>query len=88
MWNIADHTFFSERGSFSDSPSLPARTKKGATKQIDTSLHEQEREEKHYWLTKTPHERLQAVETMRQVVYGYDPTSARLQRIFEVAERA
>ena len=53
-----------------------------------TSLHKQDREEKDYWLTKTPHERLQAVETMRQVLYGYDPASARLQHIFEVVERA
>jgi hypothetical protein len=52
------------------------------------SLHRQDREEKDYWLTKTPHERLQAVETMTQVLYGYDPTSARLQRVFEVTKRA
>jgi hypothetical protein len=53
-----------------------------------TSLQEQQLEEKRYWLSKTPHERLQAVETMRQIIYGYDPASTRLQRVFEVAERA
>jgi len=50
-----------------------------------TSLQAQEAEERRYWHNKTPHERLQAVEAMRQVVYGYDPASTRLQRVFEVA---
>lgn len=49
------------------------------------SLHD-DPDEKAYWLSKTPHERLQAVELMRQVVYGYDPASERLQRLFEVAQ--
>jgi hypothetical protein len=52
------------------------------------SLQEQQQEENRYWRSKTPHERLQAVETMRQILYGYDPASTRLQRVFEVAERA
>ena len=45
-----------------------------------------EPDEKTYWLSKTPYERLQAVELMRQVVYGYKPAAARLQRFFEVAQ--
>ena len=44
-------------------------------------------EEKRFWIKKTPLERLDAVELMRQIVYGYVPTSDRLQRIFTVAER-
>ena len=43
-------------------------------------------DEKAYWLAKTPQERLQAVEIMRQIVYGYDPATARLQRVLEVIE--
>lgn len=43
-------------------------------------------EEKRFWIEKTPLERLEAVELMRQIVYGYVPTSDRLQRIFAVAE--
>jgi hypothetical protein len=43
--------------------------------------------DKEYWVSKTPQERLRALELMRQVVYGYDPASARLQRLLEVAER-
>jgi hypothetical protein len=44
-----------------------------------------EPDEKAYWLSKTPYERLQAVELMRRVLYGYDPSTARLQRVLEVA---
>ncbi|HEX8846159.1 MAG TPA: hypothetical protein VF791_16020 [Pyrinomonadaceae bacterium] len=46
-----------------------------------------ESDEKAYWHSKTPEERLQALELMRQSAYGYDPATARLQRVLEVAER-
>jgi hypothetical protein len=46
-----------------------------------------EPDEKAYWLSKTPHERLLALEFMRQITYGYDPSSERLQRVFEVFTR-
>ena len=39
-----------------------------------------------YWHSKTPEERMQALELMRQVVYGYDESSIRFQRFFEVVE--
>lgn len=44
-------------------------------------------DEKAYWLSKTPYERLQAAELMRQIVYGYDPATTRLQRVLEIAQR-
>jgi len=44
-------------------------------------------DERRYWLAKSPAERLEAVEIMRQILYGYDPLTTRLQRIFEVAQR-
>ncbi len=44
-------------------------------------------DEKAFWLSKTPAERLLALEYMRQVAYGYDPATTRLQRVLEVAER-
>jgi len=44
-------------------------------------------DEKAYWLSKSPYERLQAVELMRQIVYGYDPSTSRLQRVSEIAQR-
>ena len=43
-------------------------------------------DDREYWHSATPHERLAAVELMRQVIYGYDPSTARLQRVFEVVE--
>lgn len=51
-------------------------------------LAEQDEAEKRYWRGKSPHERLQAVEETRQMIYGYDPASTRLQRVLEVAQRA
>jgi len=45
-------------------------------------------DEKSYWLSKTPYERLQAVELMRQIIYGYNPSATRLQRVLEVAQRS
>jgi hypothetical protein len=39
-----------------------------------------------YWLTQTPETRLRAGEFIRQMVYGYDPATVRLQRVFEVGE--
>jgi len=43
-------------------------------------------DDKEYWLSKTPQERIQAIELMRQVLYGYDPATTRFQRVFEIAE--
>jgi hypothetical protein len=57
---------------------------------IDRSAFEvvslkEEGDERAYWWAKTPAERLLALEVMRQIVYGYDPTTTRLQRVFEIA---
>jgi hypothetical protein len=51
------------------------------------SLEEADSDEVEFWLSKTPYERLDALETLRQIFYGYNPTTTRLQRIFEIAER-
>ena len=40
-----------------------------------------------FWLLKTPKERLEALEFVRQVFYGYDPATTRLQRVFEFVKR-
>jgi hypothetical protein len=44
-------------------------------------------DEKDFWLLKSPYERLEAVEMMRKILYGYDPLTTRLQRFFEVTQR-
>ena len=46
----------------------------------------EEPDDKEYWHAKTPQERLQAVELMRQINYGYDPVTTRLQRVLEVVQ--
>jgi hypothetical protein len=43
-----------------------------------------ESDERSYWQSRTPEERLQAVEFLRQITYGYDPLSDRLQRVLEI----
>jgi hypothetical protein len=42
--------------------------------------------DKAYWQTKSPQERMESLELLRQIIYGYDPTTPRLQRVLEVAE--
>ena len=43
-------------------------------------------DDKQYWLTQTPTTRLQALELTRAIVYGYDASTTRLQRVFEIIE--
>lgn len=47
----------------------------------------EEGDDRAYWQSKTPAERLLALEIMRQIVYGYDPSTTRLQRVLEIARR-
>lgn len=48
-----------------------------------TSLHDPS-DENEYWRHQTPEARWEALELMRQVVYGYDPSTERLQRTVTV----
>jgi len=50
-----------------------------------TSLSD-DSEEKEYWSQKSPEERWRAIEQMRQIVYGYDPSTSRLQRVLTTAQ--
>jgi len=50
-----------------------------------TSLHDLE-EKKRYWISKTPVERIQAIEINRRMIYGEDRVTSRLQRFFETSE--
>lgn len=56
------------------------------TKVSISSLHEPS-DEKAYWAAKTPEERLAALEIMRQMVYGYDPETARMEKVLEIVNR-
>jgi hypothetical protein len=51
-----------------------------------TTLAEAEKADLQYWRSRTPDERLAALELSRQIAYGYDPTARGLSRFFEVAE--
>ena len=42
--------------------------------------------EREYWHSKTPYERLESIELMRQINYGYDPVTSRVQRVLEVTQ--
>ncbi len=53
---------------------------------FSVSSIDDESDEQQYWLSKTPVERIYCVEIMRQMLYGYDPLTTRLQRFFEIAE--
>lgn len=50
------------------------------------SLHDESDEKKH-WQNLTPQERWRTTELLRQLNYGYDPATTRLQRVLEVVER-
>jgi hypothetical protein len=39
-----------------------------------------------YWVSRTPQERMEALELLRMISYGYDPTTARLRRVLEIVE--
>lgn len=45
-------------------------------------------DEPEFWRSKTPEERLVALELMRQMAYGYNPDTTRLRHVLEIAERA
>ena len=51
-----------------------------------SSFEEADQDDKTYWHSKTPQERLEALELMRQINYGYNPITERLQRVLEVVE--
>jgi len=53
---------------------------------VVTSFEEAEQEDKEYWISRTPRERLQLMELLRRINYGPN-ASARLQRVLEIAER-
>ncbi len=50
-----------------------------------TSLNDIE-EERKYWLSKNPAERIEAIEINRRMIYGQDRVASRLQRLLEIAE--
>lgn len=67
-------------------PALPAHAKMSRVLATFSSFSELEDKERSEWQAMTPVARLRAVETMRQLNHsGYDPATARLQRLYTVA---
>jgi len=69
-------------------PEIPAL---GAFPRVDRSIVTQgcalgDSDEKAFWLSRTPLDRLEAVELLREIAFGYDPATTRLQRVLETAE--
>ena len=62
--------------------SFPLKIDKTALS-VETLLGESD--DKAYWLSRTPQERLQHIEILRRINYG-DRATARLQRVLEVAK--
>ncbi|MCC6498995.1 MAG: hypothetical protein IT313_01870 [Anaerolineales bacterium] len=53
---------------------------------VVSSFEEADKQDKAYWLSRTPSERLAYMELLRRINYGSAAT-ARLQRVLEIAER-
>lgn len=65
---------------------LPNEMRLDRTALSVVALAEADQADQAYWRSRTPEERLAALELSRQITYGYDPTARGLSRFFEVAE--
>ena len=52
------------------------------------SASEFESNDLNFWKFKTPEERLEAIEFIRQINFGYDPSTERLQRLLTITQQA
>lgn len=55
-------------------------------KVISVSSLDDIEEEKKFWASKGPLERIEAIELQRRMVYGHDRVTSRLQRLLETSE--
>lgn len=53
---------------------------------IETGRVSDRKSDREYWLSRTLDERFEALEILRQIAYGYDPATERLQRVLEVVK--
>jgi hypothetical protein len=51
-----------------------------------TTFDQAEADDVNYWLSKSPAERIEALEYLRRWVYGDDQVDARLQRVFTIVK--
>jgi hypothetical protein len=53
---------------------------------VFSSFEDADKQDKEYWLSRSPYERLQYMELLRRINYGSLATAG-LQRVLEIAER-
>jgi hypothetical protein len=75
-WRMVDSMTASEKSR--------ARRRARWTVQVAGSFAEAEEQTRAYWRTASPAERLNALEALREQIYGQDQGSRRLQRFLEV----
>jgi hypothetical protein len=68
-----------------DNPDLPRLDKTKFA--VFHSFEEAEEAERQYWWSKTPQERMVALEVNRKLIYGYHRATARLERVLRVTKR-
>jgi len=56
------------------------------TELTSCDFHEAEKADRAYWMSKTPQERLAAMEYLRRLAYGESACTARIQRVLEIVE--
>ena len=54
---------------------------------ISKSSFDDKNDEKTFWLSKSPQDRISALEFGRQTLYGYNPVTVRLQRVLTLVEQ-
>ena len=53
---------------------------------VVSSFEEADKQDREYWLSRTPYERLQYMELLRRINYGSVAATARVQRVLEIVE--
>jgi hypothetical protein len=67
---------------------LPAKNEKVNRKAFSvTDLAQADSDDIAYWKSRTPAERMEALVTIRRVLYGEAAVTGRLQRVLEIVER-
>ena len=86
VWLLRENESVSACYTFSMPDSIDEVRLDKSVLEVFSSFEEADAADRAYWHSRTPEERLQAVELMRQSAYGYDPATARLQRVLEITQ--
>jgi hypothetical protein len=67
-------------------PTLAKKRKQRVKRVLTIGSLADEGNDKAFWLSKTPDERMEALELLRQTIYGYDPATARVERVLTIVD--